>query len=163
MGGVFCIGRFIFGGLNQIPCLHGGHIWLIGVFCAGCMTLMIPMASSLKHLHILSGLIGLFTACYGCSMLDMAVIYGGVSQVHTSYGGMMVFLAVGQAIGAPLAGEWDWKTLYHMASFLFRLQCALKHIVAWPKRTPFSENGWVTHVVKIEHWYHTITNYNFGK
>ena len=99
------IGRLILGGLASIP---GVNIPLLFSTCytlAGVSLIFIASRTAFIGIMIFATFYGLFAAGYGPLLSEVVFMVCGQQDFAVGYGWVMLFMAGGQFLGAPAAGE----------------------------------------------------------
>ena len=104
IGATNLIGRILYGLLGQSKCFSAMMWYIQGLLCCGIATTLSPLSTSYVGLVVFAAFFGLFSASVGPLLPYIQVEFLGVALLANAYGYLFVFEAIGQLMGAPVAG-----------------------------------------------------------
>ena len=99
------IGRVALGSAAQFLPVHATWLFIISYFLAGVGVLFCALWMTFPGLMISVCTFGFFSAGFGPLLAEVTCLTVGVMKFTLAYGYLMVFMAVGTIIGAPVAGK----------------------------------------------------------
>ncbi|XP_064615201.1 monocarboxylate transporter 9-like [Liolophura sinensis] len=99
------VGRLAFGFLAQHPRLKPIYIYTFTFTVAGLATCLVPFMTNYEQILVYCVVFGLSFAALGGALLPCILIdIAGLDRLSFSYGVLIFYEAVGQILGAPVAG-----------------------------------------------------------
>lgn len=98
-------GRFMFSALERLPWLNALTLHTLAFFLAGVATILMPHFHQYACLQVYSAIFGLLTCTIGSLVPIIIVDFLGPELMANAYGNLLLFEAVGQTIGGPLASK----------------------------------------------------------
>ena len=105
------IGRVILGLAAQFLPLDATWLFIGSYFLAGLGIAFCALWTSFPGLLVCVCTFGFFSAGFGPLLTEVTCLSVGVMKFSMAYGYLMVFMAAGTMIGAPIAGEWVFVLL----------------------------------------------------
>lgn len=106
------VGRLAFGFLAQHPRLKPIYIYTFTFSVAGLATCLVPLMTNYEQILVYCVVFGLSFAALGGALLPCILIdIAGLDRLSFSYGVLIFYEAVGQILGAPVAGKVGLHTL----------------------------------------------------
>ena len=99
------LGRLLYGALERIPRCTPLILYVGGFTVVGAATAMVPLYHNYIWLQTFSVIFGTLSSALGCMLPLILVEFLGPSLMASSYGNLMLFEAVGQTLGGPVAGK----------------------------------------------------------
>ena len=99
------LGRLLYGALERIPRCTPLILYVGGFIVVGVATAMVPLYHNYIWLQIFAVIFGTLSSAIGCMLPLILVEFLGPSLMASSYGNLMLFEAVGQTLGGPVAGK----------------------------------------------------------
>ena len=104
MGIVSCVGRFLWGALNQAPFVTPLGIYFSAFLILGIFTLILPSFKMYTLVLIYTGSCGLFYGTYATMMPQIIMEALGIEFVGIGLGYQFTITAIPCVIGGPIAG-----------------------------------------------------------
>ena len=99
------IGRIGLGVIGQFDFVNVPVLFLISYLTAGLGIIVCGLWTSLPGVATSTSVFGFFSAAYGPLLSEVTCIVCGVDEFNHAYGYLMVFMAIGTVLGAPVAGN----------------------------------------------------------
>ena len=102
------VGRLLIGGVSSHPRLNVFLTYSVSFMIGGMAATFFPvLRMSYPAMIVLSVLFGFFTASFGALLPALLIEILGLHRLAGAYGYLLLFMAVGQVIGGPIAGRRD--------------------------------------------------------
>lgn len=99
------VGRLVLGAFALIPRVKVGILYAASYFMAGLAVITMGFWQSFSGIVVCSCVYGTFSAAYGPLFSEVTYIVCGKERFVIGYGWTMLFMAIGQTLGAPVAGN----------------------------------------------------------
>ncbi|XP_041358006.1 monocarboxylate transporter 9-like [Gigantopelta aegis] len=112
------VGRFVIGALGSHPRLNVFLLYSLSFMISGTAAAFFPVLHmSFPAMIVLSVMFGFFTASFGALLPALLIEILGLDRLASAYGYLLLFMAVGQMLGGPIAGFIYDKTGSYNSSF----------------------------------------------